>query len=48
VLAEHGLGLHLPMLAGGLVYIVGITTVVSGGGYLVRWWRTLAGVEANP
>ena len=47
VLAEHGLGLHLPAATRVLIYVVGATTVVSGGGYLVRWWRTLAGVEAN-
>jgi len=48
VLAERGLGLYLPGVARVLIYAVGATTVVSGGGYLVRWWRTLAGVEANP
>jgi cardiolipin synthase (CMP-forming) len=47
VLAEHGLGLHLPALARALIYVVGVTTVISGGGYLLRWWRTLAGVEAK-
>jgi len=38
----------LPVVTRVLIYVVGATTVVSGGGYLVRWWRTLAGVEANP
>jgi cardiolipin synthase (CMP-forming) len=31
-----------------LCYVVGATTLMSGGAYLVRWARTLAGAEINP
>lgn len=31
-----------------LTYIVGATTLLSGGAYLVRWARSLAGAEINP
>ncbi len=31
-----------------LTYVVGATTLLSGGAYLVRWARTLAGAEINP
>jgi len=31
-----------------LTYIVGATTILSGGGYLVRWARVLGGTEAEP
>ncbi len=31
-----------------LTYCVAVTTVLSGAGYLVRWGRGLAGVEAEP
>ena len=28
-----------------LTYLVGATTILSGGGYIVRWGRGLAGAE---
>jgi len=31
-----------------LTYLVAATTVLSGGGYIVRWWRGLAGTEVEP
>jgi cardiolipin synthase (CMP-forming) len=31
-----------------LIYLVGATTLLSGGAYLVRWARTLTGAEINP
>jgi cardiolipin synthase len=44
-LAKLGLGLELDMPIQGLVYAVAVTTLLSGGGYLVRWARALAGLE---
>lgn len=31
-----------------LIYLVAATTILSGGGYIVRWGRGLAGAEAEP
>lgn len=45
-LARLGLDLDLGWLVTSLVYVVGGTTVVSGGAYLVRFGRALAGMEA--
>lgn len=45
VLARLGLGMTDFGIAKGLVYAVAATTVISGGGYLVRWARALTGVE---
>ena len=39
--SDYNLGLAL-------TYIVGVTTLLSGAAYLVRWARTLAGAEINP
>jgi cardiolipin synthase len=47
VLAELGLGLALQRLASVLVYATAATTMISGAGYLMRWTRTLAGIEAG-
>lgn len=45
LLARLGLGIPVFGLDAVLVYAVALTTIVSGGGYLVRWTRALAGVE---
>jgi cardiolipin synthase len=45
VLARLGLGVADHGLAMLLIYAVGVTTVLSGAGYLVRWVRSLAGAE---
>lgn len=47
VLARLGLGIPDFGLGTVLVYAVAVTTIVSGGGYLVRWGRALAGVEED-
>lgn len=38
---DHQLGLAL-------TYLVGATTLLSGGAYMVRWGRALAGAEISP
>jgi cardiolipin synthase (CMP-forming) len=45
VLARAGLGVGEDHLTQALIYAVGLSTIVSGGGYLVRWGRVLAGAE---
>ena len=45
VLGRLGLDLPIDWLVRTMVYVVGATTVLSGGAYLVRWGRTLAGME---
>lgn len=45
VLARLGLGVDDFGLGTALVYAVAATTLISGGAYLVRWGRALAGVE---
>jgi cardiolipin synthase len=44
-LARLGLGIGDLGLGSALIYAVAATTLLSGGGYLVRWARTLAGME---
>ena len=39
VLAAVGLGLHVPMVQGLLVFLVAATTVVSGAAYVYTWGR---------
>jgi cardiolipin synthase (CMP-forming) len=39
VLGRLGLGINDYHLSNALIYAVGITTVLSGLGYVVRWWR---------
>lgn len=41
VLAQLGPGLDARMVIDGLVYLVGVTTFLSGCGYLVVWSRSL-------
>jgi cardiolipin synthase len=48
VLAELGFGVSALGLVRILIFVVGATTVISGAGYLVRWARALAGLEAGP
>lgn len=45
VLAQHGLGLNIALLAQGFVYVVAVTTFASGGAYLIEWTRRAADVE---
>ncbi|HKT20685.1 MAG TPA: CDP-alcohol phosphatidyltransferase family protein [Stellaceae bacterium] len=47
-LAESAFGFNSDGVILALIYLVAATTIVSGGGYLVRWGRVLAGREANP
>jgi cardiolipin synthase (CMP-forming) len=47
VLARLGLGVSALGVDQVLIYAVAATTVISGAGYLVRWARTLAGLEAG-
>ncbi|MFQ5772937.1 MAG: CDP-alcohol phosphatidyltransferase family protein [Kiloniellaceae bacterium] len=37
ILAELGLGLALPFISSALVYIVALTTFLSGAAYVVKW-----------
>lgn len=45
VLMELGLGWDSMWVRGVTVYVVGVTTVVSGGLYLVAWARHMGGIE---
>ena len=45
VLARLGLGIDDHHLSDVLIYAVGLTTVLSGAGYVVRWWRGFDGAE---
>ncbi|HLJ65601.1 MAG TPA: CDP-alcohol phosphatidyltransferase family protein [Stellaceae bacterium] len=47
-LARLGLGFGDHGIGWVLVYVTAATTVISGGAYLVRWARALAGAELNP
>jgi len=47
VLAWQGLGIGEALLTEVMIYAVGLSTIVSGGGYLVRWARVLAGAEPD-
>ncbi|HTZ78711.1 MAG TPA: CDP-alcohol phosphatidyltransferase family protein [Stellaceae bacterium] len=44
-LGRLGLGIDAGFMTRALIYIVAASTVISGGGYLVRWTRALAGLE---
>ena len=48
VLGEIGLGIDLAREITLLVYAVGVTTILSGAGYLVRWARSWSGTEVGP
>ena len=47
VLAQAGNEFFIPMLDNTLSYLVIVTTILSGGWYLVRWGRQMAGVEES-
>jgi cardiolipin synthase len=47
LLARKGIGIEDFGLVRALIYIVGVTTILSGGAYLVRWGRALTGSEAS-
>lgn len=48
LLARLGLGVEDYGAGRMLVLAVGATTILSGGGYLIRWARALAGTELGP
>lgn len=45
LLAQLAFGFDAHGAVTALTYLVGVTTILSGGGYIVRWWRGLAGAE---
>ena len=45
VLAEHGVGLNLHGAPVYLGYVVGLTTLLSGAGYLTAWLHQMASME---
>ena|SRR5579862_7871823 len=45
LLARLAYGFDAHGVVTGLTYLVATTTILSGGGYIVRWWRGLAGAE---
>ena len=45
VLAELGLQLEIMGLVVVMIYLVGVTTVISGASYMVSWSRQMAGIE---
>ncbi len=47
LLAELGLGLVLPAVTQGLIYLVAATTFVSGAAYVVKWGRRAMSAEGE-
>jgi cardiolipin synthase len=47
VLARAGLGIEAWGLADGMVFVVAVTTLWSGTGYLVRWGRLATAIESG-
>jgi len=45
VLAKLGLRLDIMGLVEAMVYLVGVTTVISGASYIVSWSRQMTGIE---
>jgi len=45
LLAELGLRLDIMGLVEAMVYLVGVTTVISGASYIVSWSRQMTGIE---
>lgn len=45
VLAQLGVAQNLATAVTVLIYLAGVTTVLSGAGYLVTWWRQMANME---
>jgi len=48
VLAKLAFGFDDLGIITGLIYLAGVTTIVSGAAYLVRWGRGVAGPEHEP
>lgn len=48
ILAEQGLGLQLQPASGALVYIVALTTFLSGTAYVVKWGWLAVMMERGP
>ena len=47
VLTELGLGFDLSGLLNVLIYVVAVTTILSGASYIVNWGRTVEQIEDN-
>lgn len=47
VLAELGLQLEIMGLVVVMIYLVGVTTVISGASYMVSWSRQMNGIEED-
>ena len=47
VLAELGLDFDLGGYLDALIYVVAVTTITSGAGYIINWGRTVASIEDN-
>jgi cardiolipin synthase len=47
VLAELGLGLRLTFVSGALVYIVAVTTFISGAAYVYKWGAMAVRMERD-
>ena len=47
ILTELGLGMNLEVLPQILIYIVAVTTIVSGASYIINWSRTVEPVKDN-
>jgi len=47
VLSEHAYSWPLGTIEVGLVFIVAVSTVLSGGAYLVNWVKSMGGVESD-
>jgi cardiolipin synthase len=45
VLADYGVGLNIHEFNGYLAYVVGLTTLLSGAGYLTSWMQEMANME---
>lgn len=45
VLAELGFNLDIMGIVEAMIYVVGVTTVISGASYMVSWTRQMAGIE---
>lgn len=47
VLTELGLGFEIGGLLHVLIYVVAVTTILSGAGYIINWGRTVEQIEDN-
>lgn len=48
VLAELAFGFREPLVLRVVIYAVAATTVLSGGAYVVTWWRRVGAWETTP